>query len=175
VPEREAFVTAPLNWYALYVRSRHEFVTQEELRRKGIDVYLPAVKRMSRWKDRKKCIEYPIFPGYLFVFLQAYQEAFVTALRTRGVVSLLSLQPGSPTPVSSEEIESLKLLLESGHDFDICPSLQAGSKVRVTRGPLKGAFGTVVNKEEHYMFRVNIDILGRSVGVCIGADDIELD
>jgi len=164
-----------LNWYALYVKSRQEFVTRDELRRKGIDAYLPSVKRMSQWQDRKKCIEFALFPGYLFVFLRAHQEAFLSVLKTRGAVNLLSLQPGTPTAVPSEEIESLKLLVGSGQNLDIYPSLQRGARVRVTNGPLKGAEGTIENRGEHYVFLVNIDILGRSVAVRICADDIELD
>lgn len=45
--------------------------------------------------------------------------------------------------------------------------------VRVKRGPLKGAEGTLALKGEKQRFIVNIGILGRSVGVGILADDIE--
>jgi transcriptional antiterminator NusG len=166
-------MTDGFNWYALYVKSRYEFVTRDELRRKEIEAYLPSVRRMSQWKDRKKSIEFPLFPGYLFVFVQGSLEAFTTVLKTRGAVNLLSSQPGRPALVPSEEIDSLKLLVESGSNYEIYPNLQIGKRVRVVRGPLSGAIGTIVNKEEPYMFLVNIDILGRSVGVRVFADDIE--
>ena len=54
-------------WYALYVKSRHEYVTQGELVQKGIDTFLPSVKKLRQWKDRKKSVDFPLFPGYLFV------------------------------------------------------------------------------------------------------------
>ena len=168
-------MTEGYNWYALYVRSRYEFVTRDELVRKGIDTYLPSVTRISQWKDRKKYIDFPLFPGYLFVCLPAHQEVFLTVLKTRGAVNLLSLQRGIPSVVPTEEIDSLKLLVGSGQDLDIYPSLQKGAQVRVTRGPLKGAFGKIEKSEEHYIFLVNIDILGRSVGVRMCADDVGLD
>lgn len=162
-----------INWYALYVKSRHEFVTRGELAKKGIDTFLPVAKRMSQWRDRKKCIEFPLFPGYLFVHIPSSPETFLAVLKTRGAMRMLSLEPGNPTPISPEEIDSLRLLIESGKQFDVYPGLKEGNRVRVKRGPLAGAEGTLKVKNDQYMFLVNIELLGRSIGVTIYADDIE--
>jgi transcriptional antiterminator NusG len=163
----------PLRWYALYVKSRHEFVTHDELRRKGIEVFLPSVRRQRQWKDRKKSIDFPLFAGYLFVRVAASAEIFLSVLKTKGAVTLLSLVPGTPTPVSDEEIESLRILLQSGEQFDIYPNLQEGVHVSIKSGPLRGAVGVVGQRGAHYTVVVNIDILGRSLGVSFCADDIE--
>ncbi len=161
------------NWYALYVKSRHEFTTTRELQRKGFTAYLPSVTKLSQWKDRRKLVEFPLFPGYLFVSVRPYPEFFINVLRTPGAVTLVSGEPGYPTPVSPEEIDSLRLLIESGRDIDIYPQLRQGSRVRVRRGPLKGAEGILSAKTDHSLFFVNIDLLGRSVGVRLYADDLE--
>lgn len=58
---------ANANWYAVYVKSRYEFVVSEELQRKGIETFLPSITKLNRWKDRKKLVEVPLFPSYLFV------------------------------------------------------------------------------------------------------------
>ncbi len=163
----------PVRWYALYVKSRHEFMTCDELRRKGIEVYLPSVRRLRQWKDRKKSIDFPLFAGYVFVRVAPSAESFLNVLKTRGAVTLLSLIPGTPTPVSDEEIDSLRILLESGEEFDIYPNLQEGVQVSIKSGPLRGAVGVVRQKGAHYTVLVNIDILGRSIGVSLCADDIE--
>jgi transcription termination/antitermination protein NusG len=166
-------MNAEHNWYALYVKSRHEFVTQGELSRKKITTFLPSVERIRQWKDRKKFIQFPVFPGYLFVYIQARPNEYTNVLKTRGAVHLLSTEIGCPTPVSPEEINSLKLIIESGQTVDIYPNLKKGTPVRVKRGPLAGAEGIISNKLEQYIFVVNIDMLGRSIGVSISADDIE--
>jgi transcription antitermination factor NusG len=75
--------------------------------------------------------------------------------------------------VPPEEVESLKCLIGSGREFDIYPNYKEGMYVRVKRGPLAGAEGILKNKEDHSVFLVNIDILGRSVGVKVYADDLE--
>ncbi len=54
-------------WYAVRTRSRHEKQVRAQLAdRPGIDVFLPIWERRSRWKDRVKRIQQPLFPGYCF-------------------------------------------------------------------------------------------------------------
>lgn len=161
------------NWYAVYVKSRHEFVTSGELKQKKIEVFLPSIKKYSQWRDRRKLLDFPLFPGYLFVHIQPTPEEFLSILKTRGVVSFVSLIPGHPTPVPLSEIISLKLMLESGEELNIYSSLKEGTLVRIKRGPLKSAEGVLIKKEDQYIFLVNIHILGRSVGIKIYAEDIE--
>ncbi len=162
-----------MEWFALYVRSRYEFITNNELRKKEIETFLPSVKKWSQWKDRKKLIEFPLFPGYLFVHISPDTGNFLKALRTMGAVNLVSSAPGNPCPVSPGEISALRLLIESGKELDIYPHLTEGSWVRVRRGPLKGAEGILEKKADQYTFVVNINLLGRSVGLKIYAEDIE--
>jgi transcriptional antiterminator NusG len=161
------------NWYALYVKSRHEFVVNSELTKKDIVTFLPSVKRLRQWKDRKKWVDFPLFPGYLFINIQPRPESIVSVLKTRGAINLLSVQPGHPTPVSSEEISALQLMIESGRDIDIYPELKEGTRVRVKRGPLQGAEGTLEKRHDQCMFLVNVELLGRSIGVKMYADDVE--
>jgi transcription termination/antitermination protein NusG len=161
------------NWYALWVKSRHEFVVSQELSRKGIDNFLPVVARTRQWKDRKKVIDYPLFPGYLFVHIMPEPGKFLNVVKTRGSVSFISLEHGEPTSISPDEIDSLKIMLESGERIDVFPALKEGTIVRVKRGPLRGAIGILAKREDHHMFVVNIDILGRSVGLKIYAEDVE--
>jgi transcription antitermination factor NusG len=162
-----------LNWYALAVKSRHEFVARDELVHKGITTFLPSILKLRQWRDRKKQIEFPLFPGYLFVYLAACAEEFVRALKARGSVSLISLEPGRPTPVKPEEIEALKAVIACGRSFDVYPHFQPGTKVRLCKGPLAGTEGVLARREDHHLFCVNVEILGRSVGLRVNADDIE--
>ncbi len=171
--ERSTTTGAAPTWYAVYVKSRHEFVVFNELREKGIDAFLPAIKKMSQWKDRKKLVEYPLFPGYVFVQVPSHPGYYLTVLKTRGVVTFISLEPGRPTPVALEEINSLRLLIEGGGEIDVYPHLKEGTKVRVKSGPLMNAEGILAKRENEFIFAVNIELLGRSVAVKIGVHDIE--
>jgi transcription antitermination factor NusG len=162
-------------WYALYVKSRHEFVILAELVQKGIETFLPSAKRMRLWKDRRKLVEFPLFPGYVFVHIHPDPESHLRVLKARGAVNFVSLeQPGCPTSVPPEEINSIKALVESGQEVDVYPGLVEGARVRVIRGPLKSAEGILSEKLGSSYLLVNIEILGRSLGVRIYDDDVEI-
>lgn len=169
----DAAETRDRNWYAIHVRSRHEFVTSDELRKKGVNAFLPTATRISQWKDRKKRIVCALFPGYLFVHIGPHPEEFMQVIKSRGTVAFVSLEPGHPTPVPPEEIQTLQILLQSGRDVDLYPHLTPGARVRVKRGPLSGAEGVLASREDRHLFLVNIEILGRSVGLPIYAEDVE--
>jgi len=162
------------SWFAVSVRSRHEFVARDELLQKGVETFLPSVIKLQQWRDRKKQVEFPVFPGYLFVFIEPRAEGFLQVIKTRGMVTFVSLEPGHPTAVAPGEIEALKKVVAGGRSFDVYPGYKLGTRVRIRRGPLQGAEGVLGKREEAQLFFVNVELLGRSVGLRICADDIEL-
>lgn len=167
-------VATDFSWFAVSVRSRHEFVTRDELVGKGVQTFLPSIRKLQQWRDRKKAVEFPVFAGYLFVFIVPEAEHFLQVIKTRGTVTFVSLEPGHPTAIPGHEIEGLKRVIASGQPFDVYPGYTLGRRVRIRRGPLQGAEGVLGRKEEGQLFFVNVEILGRSVGLAIAADDIEL-
>ncbi|TDI90640.1 MAG: hypothetical protein E2O72_03690 [Candidatus Dadabacteria bacterium] len=91
-----------------------------------MDTFLPIKKVVSRWKDRKKDIDTPLFPGYLFV--NSSLENRLKILNTRGVIRILGVS-GHPIPVPHEQIESIKRLLETNLQFDPYPYFRKGKKL----------------------------------------------
>jgi transcription antitermination factor NusG len=65
-------------------------------------------------------------------------------------------------------------MLMSGEQLDVFPAFREGTVVRVKHGPLRGTIGILAKREGRQMFMVNIDILGRSVGLKLCAEDVEL-
>lgn len=160
-------------WYAVYVRSRHEFSVRTQLLNFNIDTFLPAVERLSRWKDRKKLVTFPLFPGYLFVRIESRKEAFLSVLKIPGVVKFLSLRPGPPDPVPDAQIAALKNLVACGRDIEPYHYLKQGQRVRIRFGPLTGVEGILVEKRGQQMLVLAIDILQQGASVRIDAADVE--
>jgi transcriptional antiterminator NusG len=160
-------------WYALHVRSRHEFVVSNELKRKGVETFLPSLTKLSQWKDRRKKVEFPLFPGYLFVSIQPTPDAFINVIKTRGAAAFIALEPGHPTPVSADELDALRIILEHEEELDVYPHLKQGARVRVKSGPFCGAEGFLAKKDGQDLLLVNIEVLGRCVGVKIFAEHLE--
>ncbi len=158
------------DWYAIWTRSRHEQVVREQLTRKHIDVFLPTMTRWSRWKDRKKKIDWPLFPGYCFARFDP--DHALQILKCSGVVSIVSFE-GKPAPIPELEIESIRLLVSSQLQFDPCPLIHEGMMVEVTHGPLKGVVGRLIRKDSHRARLVlAVDLIGQAVSVEVDVSDV---
>jgi transcription antitermination factor NusG len=168
--ERE---TLEPKWYAVHTRSRHEFQVFERLTMKGIEAFLPTVERLRKWKDRKKLVTFPLFPGYLFVHIPKRAQDILSVLKIKGVVRLLCSVPGEPEPIPDQQIISLKRLIENKETLDPYPYLREGNRVRIKRGPLMGVEGILVEKLGKHMLVLSVDVLRQGVALKINASDVE--
>jgi transcription antitermination factor NusG len=157
-------------WYAVWTRSRHEQVVREQLERKGIEAFLPTITKWSRWKDRKKQIEWPLFPGYCFVRFNAADR--LPVLKCTGVVNIVSFD-GDIVPIPEHEIDGIRRLLQSDLQFDPCPLIREGMLVEVIHGPLKGVVGRLVRKGAHARLVLSVDLIGQAVSVEVDAADVK--
>jgi transcriptional antiterminator NusG len=157
------------SWFALWTRSRHEQVVREQLEQKHIEAFLPTVTRWSRWKDRKKKIDWPLFPGYCFARFDAPQR--LSVLKCTGVVSIVSIE-GEPAPIPEHQIDGIRQLVESDLAYDPCPLVREGQMVEVVHGPLKGVVGRLVRKGAHARLMLSVDLIGQAVSVEVDAADV---
>lgn len=171
VVDRQDLSAEEPSWYAVYTIVRHEKAVNLALTEKNIDTFLPIKKVVNRWKDRKKEVHIPLFPGYLFV--NSSLENRLKILSTRGVIQILGIN-GFPTSVSNEQIESIKSILETNLICDPCPYLTQGKEVIIIRGPLEGTSGRIVERKGEYRLILSMDLIKRSVSVEVDIDDVEL-
>jgi transcription antitermination factor NusG len=156
-------------WHAIWTRSRHEQVVREQLEQKGLEAFLPTVTRWSRWKDRKKRIDWPLFPGYCFARFPSTGR--LPVLKCTGVVNIISFD-GMPAPIPASEIESIRRLIETDLQFDPCPLIREGMMVEVVHGPLKGVVGRLVRKGAHARLVLAVELIGQGVSVEVDAADV---
>jgi len=144
-------------------------VVREQLERKGLEAFLPTITRWSRWKDRKKQIDWPLFPGYCFARFDKGER--LPVLKCTGVVNIVSFD-GEIVPIPEHEIESIRRLVESDLQFDPCPLIREGMMVEVAHGPLKGVVGRLVRKGAHARLILYVDLIGQAVSVEVDAADV---
>lgn len=166
---RDAVAPAGLAWFAIWTRSRHESRVLTQLQQKHIDAFLPTITRWSRWKDRKKRIDWPLFPGYCFVHIDPADS--LPVLKCSGVVSIVSTN-GRPAVIPAEEIDSIRTLVSSELSYDPCPLIHVGAKVEVVSGPLRGVIGRLVRKGTNARLVLAVDLIGQAVSVQIDAADV---
>ena len=156
-------------WYAVWTRSRHEQVVRGQLEQKGIEAFLPTVTRWSRWKDRRKKLDWPLFPGYCFARFDPAQR--LPILTCSGVVSIVSVN-GEIAAIPDHEIEGVRRLVTSELQYDPCPLIAEGAMVEVTHGPLKGVVGRLQRKGSHARLVLAVDLIGQAVSVEVDAADV---
>lgn len=162
---------ADLAWYAVYTRARHEKVVAEELWLRQIECFLPLQERLSRWKDRRKLVQFPLFPGYLFVHTDMDTRR-LDVLKVPSVVRIVGFR-GIPEPIPPSQIETVKSLVFNEIPLDPHPFIREGDRARILRGPLRGIEGLLVEKKNRYTFILSVDLIQQSVACEIEAIDVE--
>lgn len=158
-------------WYALYTKSRFEKKVFSELADRQIDVFLPMREILSRWKDRKKKIWIPLFPGYVFINHEDTPTDRYRILNIPGAVRFVGFN-GQPFPIPAEQINGVRKFLEASIAVDPYPYLQIGRRVEVIAGPLIGVQGTLVQKKGRFRFVLQVDLIQQAVSVEIDASDV---
>lgn len=160
------------SWYAVRTRSHCEAKSRSVLCEKGVETYLPSFREVHQWKDRKKIVEQPLFPGYLFVRIADCPQSRLSVLSSDGVVGILG-SANSIEPVPESELQAVRRMLESGISCHANPLLQAGAWVRVRRGPLKNLEGLLVRVKNQSRLVVSITLLSQSVSTEIDVSDVQ--
>lgn len=159
----------PAAWFAVWTKSRHEATVHAQLVGRGFEAFLPTVPKWSRWKDRRKRVDWPLFQGYCFARLQADESRLVrTCAGVAGVVSF----NGQAAAIPDADIESIRRLVSSDLQYDPCPFLPEGSRVEVVSGPLQGVAGTLVRKGARARLVLAVDLIGQGVSVEVDAADV---
>ncbi len=157
-------------WHGLRTRSNQEKLALTSLMHRGIESYLPVCRVRRHRSDRIVTLERPLFPGYVFSrFDPNYCLPIVT---TPGVVSIISFG-GRPAPIPDDQITAIRAILESGTGSEPDSFTQAGTRIRVTCGPLKSLEGVLIKRQSAWRLLVSIDLLQRAVSVEVDLANVQ--
>ena len=151
-------------WIAVYTKPRHEKTVENELLKKGFEVYLPILKERRKWSDRKKWVEFPLFRSYIFVRTEIKNSLFV--LQTMGVVKVVKFG-GEVAVIQNDSIQAIKLMIEGGYKPEAIDYFVKGETVEVKSGPLKGLIGEVIRVHNSDRLLVRVDAIQHSISVQI--------
>jgi transcription termination/antitermination protein NusG len=159
-------------WYACITRSRHEKRVATVLKGRRLEFYLPLVPEWRQWKDRRKQVLFPLFPGYVFVrFPLAEALQVLTVPGVSGVVRA----HGEPIAVREAELENVRrfatALRRTEAPVEAVEYLAEGRRVRVVRGPFTGICGTVVRSGRRVV--IGLEQIGQGVAINIDSRCLE--
>jgi transcription antitermination factor NusG len=153
-------------WGALHTRYQHERKVEAILNAKGFETLLPSYHTLRQWKDRKRTISEPLFPGYLFI--AGVNDRRLEVMSTPGVCAIVCVA-GRPATIPADEIEAIRKCVSDPGKVEPHPYLKGGDSVRVQSGPLSGVEGILVRKKDSCRLVVSVEILGRAAAVEIDA------
>ena len=161
-----------LHWYAVWSRSRHEKMVASALTNVGITTFLPLVTETHCWSDRRKSVDMPLFPGYVFVRIPNSAEAHLRVRKTSGVVQFVGNRQGA-VPIQDKEINDVRTVLEERVSCSPYPFLQLGQRVRICGGALDGIEGVLIGRDSACKLVISIELIQRSLAVSVYNLDVE--
>jgi transcriptional antiterminator RfaH len=157
-------------WYALYTKPKKERQVNALLREKGVETYLPTVRRKVRRRDRPNRVVY--FPCYIFARLDFKVIPLSTVAWMPGIRRIVSFGD-HPAIVADEIVGLLRSRLDDIEEVGY-GRLRQGDRVRITSGPLRdleAVFDQPLSPADRV--RVLLDVVGRMTPVDIDYSQIE--
>lgn len=156
------------HWKIIFVKPRVEKKVATYCRLYKIPHYLPLREKERVVQRRRIKVLLPLFPGYMFVKLDAAQR--LSLLQTNLLVRILE-------PASS--VGLLRNLVMVRQALRINPALEAekplarGRLVRIIDGPFRGIEGRVARLAGTFKVVLNIDMIGQAVSVTAAVAQVE--
>jgi len=158
-------------WLVLRTRSRQENVVEGALRQKQIEAYLPRRQVVRSWQGRRRAMDTPLFPGYLFV--RPRPDQYDGMRYIRGSCGLVLAADSKPAALPEKDLSAVKILVDSDAEITVDPGLVAGKRVRIVAGPLTGLEGELVWMKNQEQLVINVGLVSSSVRVEVAREAIE--
>ena len=157
------------DWYVAHTRPRCEKKLADYCGRQGFSVTLPCYRSVRKYRGKTVVFEKPLFPSYVFLKLfrpqrqQVYQSDYVANL-----LDVLDQE------LFSRQLGDILLSLETNLEVCLAPQIEAGRRVRIKSGPLRGLEGWVEQRSGMVFVQLRLDFIGQAAAVKIEATDLEL-
>lgn len=160
-------------WYVVHTYSGHENKVAETLKQRAdtlnlthqiLKVLIPTQEKIQIKRGQRKTIREKIFPGYMLVYLELSDNAWLAVRTTQGVTGFVGIG-NKPTPLPEHEVETIQKYISQG-----APQYKAefveGEAVKITDGPFNEFLGTVQSiDEDKGNVEVLVSIFGRETPV----------
>jgi len=157
------FLKPKIGWYALYVKPRSEKKVNKLLLKKNIEVYLPLVKKLKKWSDRKKEVLEPLIPSYIFVRANSPQD-FINSLSVDGACCFIKFG-NTYARIKDEEIDNIKLILSGDYkDVELIRDIPKSGEIKeIQHGLLTGLKCEVLKVENVRKVLVRISSISMNI------------
>ena len=121
------------HWHALYTKPKKEHQVNALLRARGIETYLPTVRRKVKRRDRPERIVY--FPCYLFARFD-FRAIPPSSIAWMPGIRRIVTSGDEPAVVADGVVDLIRRRLDGAEIYGH-GNLRRGDRVRITSGPLR--------------------------------------
>ena len=160
---------AKKKWHVAYTYPNAEKKVHKLLINIGVTSFLPMLNVISKWSDRTKQVQLPLFPNYIFINVSP-KDLYVP-LQIKQLLYYVSFD-GKAAIVNDTLVESLKKILNGEGIVSEEEYTKAGMPVKVIHGPFAGVEGVVIKKNGKTKLVVQIEAMKRAISVEISSNMI---
>ena len=158
-----------LAWFVAHTRPRCEKKLVEYSIREGFATTLPCYRSVRKYRGKVVVFQKPLFPGYVFLQLLPHERSRIYA--SDYVANLLDVVDQE---LFARQLGDILRALETNLEVRLAPQIQAGSRVVIKSGPLRGLEGWVQQRSGAIQVLLRLDFIGQAAAVKIEALDLEL-
>jgi len=151
-------------WYAIYTKVQEEVWAANNLRERGLEVYLPRYSRRRSHARRVDFVKAPLFPRYLFARADVEIGERPAMAYAQGVEYVVGFG-GRLSVVHDQIIDELRAREDQSGLISMAahPEFTPGQKVRVRDGSLLDNTGIFQSVGDDQRVFILLDILGGQV------------
>ncbi len=160
-----------MNWYLINTQSGRENLAEMNLRRLGVETFLPRIRQNKVIRQKRQTVTGPLFKGYLFARFDL--EILYRAVNfSWGVRRVVCFGP-EPVVVEEEIIKSIQSRLKEGFKTVQPPKLIPGQRVQIQQGPFRGIEAIFERKmSDHQRVVLFLQFLSRKTRVVVHIDQV---
>lgn len=146
-------------WFVAQTLHHREKLAALHLEAQGFPIFLPRFRKTVRHARQLREVVAPVFPGYIFLFLDTERDRWRSINGTFGIARLVSAH-GKPVPVPIGIVEGLIAAMDQSGLVRLGGELTPGQSVRVVAGPFAGQLGMLERLDGKGRVRVLLQIMG---------------
>jgi transcription termination/antitermination protein NusG len=164
-----ASADASCAWFALIIHQYKREQCEQMLGSRGYEYFSPCFQTIKQWSDRRKHVDVPLFPGY--IFCRFNPQCRLPLLQIPGVLGIVS-SGKQFLEVDAKELDAIRKAMAGPLPVEPYPFMTPGQKVKVVHGPLRGIHGVLVRTKAESRLLLSVGILNRCVSVEVQASHL---
>lgn len=152
-----------LGWYVINTLPNQEIRAELNLKRQGFRTWLPFFRKKRRHARKVDIVKAPVFPGYMFVFMDLETEQWSPINGTFGVRRILC-QNNRPALVPEEFIRTLENSIDdAGFVTSTEKQYKEGEKVKLLDGPFAESIAVFLEMSGSDRVALLMNVLGSEI------------